>query len=99
MQLRKRLDNSKYQHNSVSQILSAWQIIQQKSNTGGGPDRGGDLGGVLHHPRVRGPGRVRPHPQDHPGGEEEGCQGSSKSLNQEQMTFAAMDNLKRLSAA
>ena len=62
-------------------------------------DRGGDLGGVLHHPRVRGPGRVRPHPQDHPGGEEEGCQGSSKSLNQEQMTFAAMDNLKRLSAA
>ena len=74
MQLRKRLDNSKYQHNSVSQILSAWQIIQQKSNTGGGPDRGGDLGGVLHHPRVRGPGRVRTHPQDDPGPQAAGDQ-------------------------
>ena len=31
-------------------------------------DRGGDLGGVLHHPRVRGAGRVRPHPQDDHGG-------------------------------
>ena len=39
---------------------------------GGGPDGGGDLGGVLHHPRVRGPRRVRPHPQDHPGPQEAG---------------------------
>ena len=45
-------------HHSLSIIL-----------VGRGPDRGGDLGGVLHHPRVRGPGRVRPHPQDHPGRE------------------------------
>ena len=43
--------------------------------TGGGPDRSGDLGGVLHHPRVRGPRRVRPHPQDHPGPQEAGVQG------------------------
>ena len=31
-------------------------------------DRGGDLGGVLYHPRVRSAGRVRPHPQDDHGG-------------------------------
>ena len=75
------------------------QLRHRQCSKGGGPDRGGDVGGVLHHPRVRGPGRVRPHPQDHPGREEEGCQGSSTSLNQKQMTFAAMNNLKRLSAA
>ena len=48
-------------HHSLSIIL-----------VGRGPDRGGDLGGVLHHPRVRGPRRVRPHPQDHPGPQEAG---------------------------
>ena len=37
-------------------------------------DRGGDLGGVLHHSRVRGPGRVRPHPQDDPGPQAAGDQ-------------------------
>ena len=41
---------------------------------GGGPDGCGDLGGVLHHPRVRGPSRVRPHPQDHPGPQEAGVE-------------------------
>ena len=42
--------------------------------TGGGPDCSGDLGGVLHHPRVRGPRRVRPHPQDYPGPQKAGVQ-------------------------
>ena len=44
------------------------------SFVGRGPDSGGDLGGVLHHPRVRGSRRVRPHPQDHPGPQEAGVQ-------------------------
>ena len=52
------------------QILSF--IIYTIILVGRGPDRGGDLGGVLHHPRVRGPRRVRPHPQDHPGPQEAG---------------------------
>ena len=50
------------------------KYLNKNSNTGGGPDRGGDLGGVLHHPRVRGPGRVRPHPQDDPGPQAAGDQ-------------------------
>lgn len=38
------------------------------------PDCSGDLGGVLHHPRVRGPGGVRAHPQDDPGPQEAGVE-------------------------
>lgn len=34
---------------------------------GGGPDGRGDLGGFLHHPRLRSARGVRPHPQDDPG--------------------------------
>ena len=34
---------------------------------GGGPHCGGDLGGLLHHPRLRGARGVCPHPQDDPG--------------------------------
>ena len=55
---------------SVSRPGQHFQLGHSQRPQGGGPDRGGDLGGVLHHPRVRGPRRVRPHPQDHPGGEE-----------------------------
>ena len=50
------------------------KYLNKNSNTGGGPDRGGDVGGVLHHPRVRGPGRVRTHSQDDPGPQAAGDQ-------------------------
>ena len=35
-------------------------------------------GGVLHHTRVRRVGRVRAHPEDHPGGEAAGLQGEAR---------------------